>query len=120
LDRPQGFSRNNRLLRLADFKRVYASRARVADGALRVAAVSNGLPVARLGIVVSRRAVSAAVARNRLKRFVRETFRRRRMSLTGLDIVVTVERQAAALSNREFVAALQMLFAKLSHAEATD
>lgn len=115
--RTQRFCRKHRLTRPAEFKRVYAG-ARVADGNLRVAAVQNSLGIARLGIVVSRRAVGRAVVRNRLKRCVREAFRRCRMLLTGLDVVVSVERQAAALSNREFVSALQRLLAKVGHAQA--
>lgn len=53
----------------------------------------------RLGLTVSRK-VGNAVCRNRIKRWVRELFRRQRQSLPGcLDISVVAKRQAAGLSH---------------------
>lgn len=49
-------------------------------------------PLARLGIVVAKRNVKLAVARNRIKRLVRETFRQQQQRLDGLDIVVVVKK----------------------------
>ena len=43
---------------------------------------------ARLGIIVQRRFIATAVARNRAKRRLRESFRRHRDQLPALDIVV--------------------------------
>ena len=50
---------------------------------------------ARLGVVVAKRNVKLAVARNRLKRTVRESFRLQQSCLTGLDIVVVVKKDFA-------------------------
>lgn len=49
-------------------------------------------PWARLGIVVAKKNVKLAVARNRLKRIVRESFRLQQQSLHGLDIVVVIKK----------------------------
>lgn len=55
---------------------------------------------ARLGVTVSRR-VGGAVARNRIKRLVREVFRKNRAALgVPLDVVV-IARPAAAEAPRE-------------------
>src|ERR1700745_707480 len=52
----------------------------------------------RLGITVSGK-VGNAVVRNRIKRLVREFFRRRRHELApGLDILIIAKKTAAALS----------------------
>ncbi|MGQ0658476.1 MAG: ribonuclease P protein component [Chromatiales bacterium] len=109
----QRYTREHRLLRPEQFKRVYASRLRAVEGAVRVACVRNGQPLARLGVAIGRRSVASAAVRNRLKRLARETFRRQQAPLAGLDLVLTVEPQAVSLRNRDFVLVLQRLFAKI-------
>ncbi len=48
----------------------------------------NGLPCARLGLVVGRKVCSSAVGRNYMKRVCRELFRRHVDKLAGLDVVI--------------------------------
>ncbi len=57
---------------------------------------SGGKPWARLGIVVAKKNVRLAVARNRLKRIVRESFRQQQDSLQGLDVVVIIKKDFAS------------------------
>ena len=54
----------------------------------RVYAKPNGAAAARLGIVVSKRVIAQAVARNYCKRLAREVFRAERDALIGVDLVV--------------------------------
>jgi len=59
----------------------------------------------RLGITVTRKASSSAVARNRVKRLVREVFRNNRDRFpTGCDVVFIARRGADALSLDEVLA----------------
>ena len=51
-------------------------------------ALANDRGNPRLGLVISRKAAGAAVARNRIKRLVRESFRHTQTQLGGFDIVV--------------------------------
>ena len=51
-------------------------------------AVRNRKSFARLGIIVGKRTVQHAVARNFLKRLIRETFRTRQRELAGYDLLV--------------------------------
>ncbi|HHH47320.1 MAG TPA: ribonuclease P protein component [Gammaproteobacteria bacterium] len=87
--RPQGFPRRLRLLSREDFQRVFDdTRCKSVDENLLVLATPNGRDYPRLGLAISKRNVKTAVGRNRVKRLVRESFRRHRQQLAGLDIVV--------------------------------
>jgi len=84
----QRFPKALRLLTPAQFQAVRAARWARHAGPLRVAGRPNGLPHARLGLAVSRRAGNA-VRRNRIKRMLREAFRLHRHEWPGgLDLVV--------------------------------
>lgn len=56
---------------------------------------------ARLGLVVAKRNVKLAVARNKLKRLIRESFRRQQVQLNGLDVVVVVKKDFGLLPHEK-------------------
>jgi ribonuclease P protein component len=64
------------------------------------------MPTARLGLVVGKRAVRRAVDRNRVKRVLREEYRRTREGLARLDIVIQVTGPATNESLRAAYAAI--------------
>lgn len=71
----------------------------------------------RIGITVSRK-VGNAVRRNRVKRMVRENFRRMRSRMTGAwDINIIAKKDAADLSWSEVGSALAQLFAGIQRYE---
>ena len=83
------FPRSRRLLTPADFKRVLdAPTLRASHATFVLLARENDAAVARIGFVLPKRRVRHAVARNRVKRIMREAFRRQHAALSGLDIVV--------------------------------
>ncbi len=86
----RGFPRACRLLRPADFARVYAARRSAAAGPLVVYALPREAGGTRLGLSVSRR-IGNAVVRNRWKRHLREAFRQVQEAFpAGHDLVVVV------------------------------
>ncbi len=68
------------------------------------------MPSARLGLVVGKRALRRAHERNRAKRVLRETFRRRRQALPSMDIVIQVTDDA---SNDAYRASMDALLSEL-------
>ncbi|MFM8640179.1 MAG: ribonuclease P protein component [Planctomycetota bacterium] len=87
-DPGQRFPAALRVKRGEDFERAYGRRRRRDLGGIIVYGAPNGLGVTRLGLSVSRK-VGGAVARNRMKRLLREAFRAVQRELPrGLDLVV--------------------------------
>ena len=76
-------------------------------------AISNSRESPRLGLVISRKAARTAVARNRIKRLVRESFRYTQQPLGGLDIVVIGRSGIALQTNRALAESLEKLWKKL-------
>lgn len=95
----QGFARQQRLLKASEFDAVYARRRRVVDAFFAVNFTSNELGPARLGLAIGAKAVGNAVARNRVKRVVRESFRQVATGLAGLDLVVGARNGARTAHN---------------------
>ena len=72
------------------FERAYETGVKQTRGPLKVFALANGLPHARMGLSVSRR-VGSAPRRNRIKRLLRESFRLMPLSRSlGYDLVIVV------------------------------
>ena len=72
----------------------------------------NNLAYARLGVTVSKK-VGCAVTRNRVKRFVRETFRKNRLLIPAVDLNVIARSEAAnmdfALMQQELLKAFRYI-----------
>ena len=84
------FPRSRRLSGRRAFGRVFQARAKKNVGPLAIHALPNQLSHPRLGLSVSRK-VGNAVARNRVKRLLREAFRLSQHDWPrGYDIVVVV------------------------------
>ena len=88
--RPERFTRAHRLRHAREFQHVYGLRNRRESGPLLVYAAQNELGHPRLGLSVSRK-VGGAVTRNRIKRRLRESFRRIKTELPDpFDYIIVV------------------------------
>jgi len=109
------FPRSARLLKPADFKRVFKNASVSADRYIKVLGSFNSSGCSRLGMAVSRQVDKHAVGRNRIKRIIREYFRHsfpvenERFvdgQPVGIDFVVLPRRESATISNRQLTASL--------------
>jgi ribonuclease P protein component len=75
-----------RLLRGSDFRKAFRLGIRLDGPLFLMVAAPNGRAFSRLGLAASRK-VGGAVARNRAKRLLRESFRRHK-ALGGFDLVL--------------------------------
>jgi ribonuclease P protein component len=107
--RSQGFSPAQRLLSSAEFARVFRSGRRSSDPWFTVIAAPSPCPFARLGLAVARKVSRSAVQRNRIKRLVRESFRKHSAELPALDIVVMARPGAAECDNLRLATSIDAL-----------
>ncbi len=88
--RKAGLSRRHRFAAQGSFGPALRSP-RKYRGSLALLHVASGRPgLSRLGIALTRRLAPSSVHRNRIKRMVRELFRRHPVKLAGLDLVVAL------------------------------
>lgn len=75
---------------------------------------SSGEAYPRLGLAISKKALKRAVDRNRVKRVVRDSFRRHQSKLPPVDLVVMLRRGLVLPDNRELFQRLERHWARIS------
>jgi len=84
-------------------------------GRFAILHVAPGRPGAsRLGVALTRRLVPLSVDRNRVKRLVRDTFRRHMVKHSGLDCVVSLRERFDAAHAEPVFAEIRNLFDQLA------
>ena len=97
-----GFSREARLLKPAEFKRVFDNTEwRGSTPHLLVLSASNQANQARLGFVLAKKQIKHAVDRNRVKRLIRESFRQNKHRMESRDFVVLARSGVTELDNQQ-------------------
>ncbi len=97
----------HRLVSPEEFRLVYREGRRVVRDSVAVYVRRNRLPVSRVGFSVAR-GIGTAVARNRLRRRIREAFRHEQVRLAdGFDVVLVPRAPAAATPFTELRAVLR-------------
>lgn len=91
------FGMDRRLRRRADFDAAFARGSKRHGRLMSVFVVATAAKTTRLGIAASRK-IGGAVARNRAKRRIRETFRLSGLDQRGADIVVVPRKDVLASS----------------------
>ncbi|MDH5517026.1 MAG: ribonuclease P protein component [Gammaproteobacteria bacterium] len=108
------FPKCAKLLKPAEFKRVFNAAKKVSDRHLTVFYSANDLNQPRLGLAISKKVSKRAVDRNRIKRLARETFRLQQPDLQYSDCIVLARPSAVKVDNKELNASFNKLWNKLS------
>ena len=108
------FTRKQKLTKPLEFKRVFRKPLVSSDACFKVFARLGEQSEPRLGMAVSTQIDKKAVGRNRIKRVIRESFRRYFSDRdTPMDIVVLPRLEAATLSNQVLSRSLQSHWSRL-------
>ena len=111
----QSFARRYRLTKTDEFSSVFGFR-RAIRGKLLMLHYQprpEGSNEARLGLVVGKKLLKRAVDRNRVKRIIREQFRRVRPELPALDLIVRLAVKPLPLDGRQVASDFLALLDKL-------
>jgi ribonuclease P protein component len=107
-----GFSKTARLLKHADFERVYQQGRRHFSPSMTVFFLEREMAGGpRVGLTVGK-VLGGAVTRNRIKRRVREAVRRHLLPLTAnVDVVINPKKSASAIETAKLEAEIERAFA---------
>jgi ribonuclease P protein component len=108
-----------RLRSKLQFDALYASGRRIDDRFFGLRVKPNGLGHPRIGLAVAIKTAGSAVARNRLRRLIRESFRLAQHDLPAVDVVVAAKFPATEAPAPGLRASLATLWQRVASACAT-
>ncbi len=108
-----GFPGHVRLLKPAEYSRVFKKPIRSSDRLLTLLAAPNEIGYARLGLAISKKNARRAVDRNRIKRLIRESFRLNHAHLPAIDLVVMAKPVTRHADNRQITQSLKQHWHRL-------
>ena len=101
------------------FDAIYAAGRRIDDRFFGLRIKPNGLAYPRMGMAIAVKTAGNAVARNRLRRLVRESFRLAQHELPSVDIVVAAKFPTAGAPATALRASLATLWNRVAKTCAT-
>ena len=108
------FTKEQRLLTPAAFREVFdAPERKLHQSHLMAFVRTNTHDKPRVGMAITKRKVPTAVARNLIKRQIREQFRVKAISLENKDIVFIVKSSIKDLTNNELKNEINNIFKKI-------
>ncbi len=112
----QSFPKTLRLLNSHDFKTVFDNaEIKVSNGEFLILACRSSHQFPRLGLVIAKKNIRLSVQRNRIKRIIREGFRKHQNTLGNIDLVVLTRHGIDRLENSELNTNLNKLWRKLAN-----
>ncbi len=100
--RDESFSKDHRLRKSTEFKRVFSRGKRAATRYFVIYSLRNNMLFSRIGIQVKAK-IGSAVKRNYIKRMVRETFRRMKTEFRRpVDLIFIAEKEILNIKGVQF------------------
>jgi ribonuclease P protein component len=96
-----GFPSTLRIRKSSDFKEVFGRGKRLHAGHYSVILASNSLGFPRLGLVVGKKKIGSSVRRNRVKRVLREIFRKNIRLFDSFDVLILPKKGSETLGYKE-------------------
>ncbi len=109
-----GFDKSKRLLNSRQYQHVLRQGRTYRNPLFIMVSKPNTRQTGRLGITVSKKVSKRAVDRNRLKRLIRESFRKLQLSLPNNDFIIIARSNAAHADNRTINHTLTQMWNKLA------
>ncbi len=103
----QTFPRSLRMLTASQYSHVFSDARRFGNKSFTLLVRKNELSHPRLGLAIAKKNVKHAVDRNRIKRLLRESFRKRQHLLPPIDIIAMCRPSAIQLSNAQILEQLE-------------
>ena len=108
------FTKAQRLLTPSSFREVFdAPERKLHQSHLMAFVRSNNCEQPRVGMAITKRKVPTAVARNLIKRHIREQFRKKAVYLENKDIVFIIKKSVKYLTNEELINEINNIFGKI-------
>ena len=109
------FDKKLRLLKSYEFNNLRKNSAKVENKEFYLIFKENLFDHSRIGLTISKR-IGNAVARNRIKRIIRDYFRRNRSIISNnIDIIVIAKKYVAGKTNKEIFESLRKVFNKIDN-----
>jgi len=108
----QDFNKTRRLRTKADYDYVFANASKLVNAEFTVLFRPNRTTQARLGLALSKKVISRAHDRNRIKRVLRESFRKT-TNLNYVDVIFLAKRGIVSVENSVLFANLSKIWDKL-------
>jgi len=90
----------------AEFRALQRRGTKLADAFFTLSVLANGETYPRLGLSIATRTFGTAVARNRIKRLARESFRLNQHTLPPVDVTVSAREAARQATSSDLRASL--------------
>lgn len=103
-----------RLLKAAEYSRVFDNAVRSSDQYFTVLARPSDNDYPRLGLAISKKRAKLAVTRNRLKRLIRESFRNKQQELFAADYIVLAGQKSNSANNSVLISSLDKHWQQLN------
>lgn len=106
------FPKSVRLRKRADFVNLLSSQYKYVAKGFLVVWQTNDLTDPRLGVTVSKK-IGCSVVRNRIKRLIREVFRRHRLYIPAVDLNVIARRDSVLMGFQSIELELEKAFIQI-------